>query len=70
MMLKVPDHAKYNNFHGAESEALLVEDAWEVSNQLGGIYTVLKTKAAAMRNRWGDNNLMVGPYNPEAAAFE
>jgi glycogen(starch) synthase len=49
---------------------LVVEVAWEVCNQLGGIYTVLKTKAPAMVNRWGENYLMVGPYNPEAAGIE
>ena len=29
-------------------QSLLVEVGWEVCSQLGGIYTVLKTKAQAM----------------------
>lgn len=49
---------------------LLFEIAWEVCWQLGGIYTVLKTKAAAMIERWGDRYCLVGPYNPHTAAVE
>ncbi len=49
---------------------LLFEIAWEVCWQLGGIYTVLRTKAAAMTARWGDRYCLVGPYNPNTAAVE
>ena len=49
---------------------LLFEIAWEVCWQLGGIYTVLKTKAAAMIERWGDRYCLIGPYNPQTAAVE
>lgn len=49
---------------------LLIEIAWEVCNQIGGIYTVMKTKAPAMVDRWGDNYLMVGPYNPHLSDIE
>ncbi len=49
---------------------LLFECAWEVCWQLGGIYTVLKTKAAAMIKRWGDRYFLIGPYNPQTAAVE
>src|SRR5262249_28924900 len=48
----------------------LFEIAWEVCWQLGGIYTVLRTKAAAMLERWGDNYCLIGPYNPQTAAVE
>jgi glycogen(starch) synthase len=47
-----------------------LEIAWEVCNQIGGIYTVLKTKASVMVERWGKNYLLVGPYTPETAAIE
>ena len=49
---------------------LLFECAWEVCWQLGGIYTVLKTKAASMIERWGDRYCLIGPYNPQTAAVE
>ena len=50
--------------------ALLVEVGWEVCLQLGGIYTVLKTKSAAMKARWGDRYCMIGPYQADAAGIE
>src|SRR3954471_13652784 len=49
---------------------LLFEVAWEVCWQLGGIYTVLKTKAAAMLEKWGDRYCLIGPYNPHTAPME
>ena len=35
---------------------LLFEIAWEVCWQLGGIYTVLRTKAGAMLERWDEGS--------------
>jgi glycogen(starch) synthase len=52
------------------AEPLLFEIAWEVCWQLGGIYTVLRTKAPAMLQRWGDRYCLIGPYNPQTAAYE
>lgn len=49
---------------------LLFEVAWEVCWQLGGIYTVLRSKAACMLERWGDRYCLIGPYNPSTAAVE
>ncbi|HWE95900.1 MAG TPA: glycosyltransferase [Tepidisphaeraceae bacterium] len=49
---------------------LLFEIAWEVCWQLGGIYTVLRSKAATMLERWGDRYCLIGPYNPTTAAVE
>jgi glycogen(starch) synthase len=51
-------------------EPLLFEIGWEVCWQLGGIYTVLRSKAPAMIERWEDRYFMIGPYNPETAALE
>ncbi|MEM6312595.1 MAG: glycogen synthase, partial [Planctomycetota bacterium] len=48
----------------------LFEVGWEVCWQLGGIYTVLRTKALAMTRRWGDRYALVGPYNPATAHGE
>jgi glycogen(starch) synthase len=49
---------------------LLFECAWEVCWQLGGIYTVLRSKSAAMQETWGDRYFLIGPYNPATAALE
>lgn len=49
---------------------LLFECAWEVCWQLGGIYTVLRSKVQAMQDRWGDRYFLIGPYNPSTAAVE
>lgn len=49
---------------------LLFEIAWEVCWQLGGIYTVLRTKADCMKDRWDDRYCLIGPYNPATAAVE
>jgi glycogen(starch) synthase len=48
----------------------LFEIAWEVCWQLGGIYTVLRTKTAAMLERWDERYCLIGPYNPATAALE
>ncbi len=44
------------------SESILLESAWEVCNQVGGIHTVIRTKAASMVEKWGDHYCLVGPY--------
>ena len=55
----------------AEPEsALLFEVAWEVCAQVGGIYTVLRSKAPAMVRRWGDAYCLVGPYREASARVE
>ena len=50
--------------------ALLFEVAWEVCNKIGGIYTVLRTKAQTARAEWGDSYFLLGPYNHHTAALE
>jgi glycogen synthase len=49
---------------------LLVEVAWEVCNRVGGIYTVLRSKAPEVGRRFGDSYLTVGPYNQSQATTE
>ena len=49
---------------------LLFEIAWEVCWQLGGIYTVLRSKADSMKQRWDERYCLIGPYNPQTAAVE
>jgi len=41
---------------------VLFEVSWEVCNKVGGIYTVVKSKAAKMVEAYGDNYFMIGPY--------
>lgn len=40
---------------------LLVEAAWEVCNQVGGIYTVIRSKVPRTVEKWGDNYCLLGP---------
>jgi glycogen(starch) synthase len=54
----------------APQPPLLFEIAWEVCWQLGGIYTVLRSKADCMKDRWDDRYCLIGPYNPQTAAVE
>lgn len=49
---------------------LLIEIAWEVCNQVGGIYTVIRSKVPAMVERWGNDYFLLGPYFPEKALAE
>ncbi|MBI2657674.1 hypothetical protein HYX08_03190 [Candidatus Woesearchaeota archaeon] len=46
---------------------ILLEISWEVCNKVGGIYTVVKSKAAKMAEAYGSNYFMVGPYFPSKA---
>ncbi len=41
--------------------AFLVETAWEVCNQVGGIYTVIRSKVPAMTRQWSDHYCLMGP---------
>jgi glycogen(starch) synthase len=53
---------KRNTNSSALNSSLLVEVAWEVCNQVGGIYTVIRSKAPTMKQIWGDHFCMIGPY--------
>jgi len=52
------------------AESLVCEIAWEVCNQVGGIYTVLRSKVPSMMEMWGKRYVMVGPYNHATASVE
>lgn len=48
---------------------ILFEIAWEVCNQVGGIYTVIRSKVPSVISKWGhDNYCLIGPYFAEQAA--
>src|SRR5689334_7309973 len=48
--------------HRNSPDSYLLEVAWEVCNQVGGIYTVIRSKAPEMMDRWGGRYCMIGPY--------
>ncbi len=54
----------------SEGGAYLFEVAWEVCNQVGGIYQVIRSKVPFMVERWGDHYCCVGPYEASKAAVE
>ncbi|MFI3322538.1 MAG: alpha-glucan family phosphorylase [Rikenellaceae bacterium] len=39
----------------------LFETSWEVCNKVGGIHTVISTKAQTLVNKYGDNYIVIGP---------
>lgn len=43
-------------------DTLLLETAWEVCNQVGGIYTVIRSKAPAIMENHNGHFCMIGPY--------
>lgn len=51
-------------------DAMLCEVAWEVCQQVGGIYTVIRSKVPVMMETWGPRYLLIGPYEPGASPAE
>jgi glycogen(starch) synthase len=66
----VPDEPVPAKPGPSNQPALLFEVAWEVCWQLGGIYTVIRSKVVSMLQRWGDRYCLIGPYNPQTASIE
>ena len=52
------------------SKETLFELAWEACNQVGGIYTVIRSKVPAMVEKWGDDYCLIGPYFENTAGIE
>jgi len=52
------------------SNVALFEVSWEVCNQIGGIYQVLRSKVPTMLERWGDRYFVVGPWLPGMVELE
>ncbi len=40
----------------------IFEISWEIANKVGGIYTVLASKAKYLKNVYGKNYFVIGPY--------
>ena len=51
-------------------DTVLLEIAWEVMNQVGGIYTVIRSKSPSVSEKWGDHYCLVGPYDQRQVAAE
>jgi glycogen synthase len=56
--------------HAASTKPLLCEVSWEVCQQVGGIYTVIRSKAPNVLSHWGHRYCLVGPYNPQTSPTE
>jgi len=46
---------------------MLFEMSWEVCNKVGGIFTVLSSKARQMKEYYDDNYFLIGPYIAESS---
>lgn len=49
---------------------ILFEVAWEICNQIGGIYTFIKSKIPAVTDVREDNYYLLGPYFPDTAKLD
>jgi len=54
----------------ADSSQWFFEVSWEVANKVGGIYTVLKTKAFVTTQELGDQYCLIGPYREDSVWME
>lgn len=62
---------KKNKKKNNATEFMLFETAWEVCNQVGGIYTVIRSKLPSVISKWGaENYCLLGPYFYDQAAAE
>ncbi|MEP4535200.1 MAG: glycosyltransferase [Cyclobacteriaceae bacterium] len=55
---------------GSIKNTLLIETAWEVLNQVGGIYTVIRSKVPTVVPKWDQNYCLLGPYMPHNVSTE
>ncbi len=61
---------KNKSSNSDRADPLLLEIAWEACNQVGGIYTVLRSKVPAMVEKWDNNYCLIGPENQGSASVE
>jgi len=53
-----------------KTKKMVFEIAWEVVNKVGGIYTVLSSKAQEMTEEYKDSYFLIGPYFAEKTKGE
>jgi glycogen synthase len=66
--IEVTDHGEGHGGHAGHT--LVCEVAWEVCQQVGGIYTVLRSKAPTAVKRHGQQYCLIGPYNADITPQE
>ncbi len=52
------------------SPVTLFEVSWEVCNKVGGIYTVVSSKALQTKDEFGEDYFVLGPSLPQNSGFE
>ncbi|KAF6207963.1 hypothetical protein GE061_016412 [Apolygus lucorum] len=57
-------------FSAGQSNRWTFEVAWEVANKVGGIYTVIRSKAYVSTEELGDQYVLFGPYKEACARTE
>jgi glycogen(starch) synthase len=62
--------AESSHESASSTKPLLFEVAWEVCQQLGGIYTVIRSKVPSIVEQWGSRYCLIGPYNPQTSQTE
>jgi glycogen(starch) synthase len=67
---EVIEHSQQVQKHNIAPDAIVCEVSWEVCQQAGGIYTVMRSKAPTAVKRYGSNYCLIGPYNPETTPQE
>ncbi|XP_049852624.1 glycogen [starch] synthase-like [Schistocerca gregaria] len=51
----------------SSAKPLLFDISWEVCRKVGGIYTVITSKAQITVSEWGDRYGLIGPYSEQAS---
>ncbi|CAD5125384.1 DgyrCDS13621 [Dimorphilus gyrociliatus] len=63
-LVKTPEwEDEYLTGNVVASNRWFFEVSWEVANKVGGIYTVIKTKASVTVEELGEQYCLIGPYN-------
>ncbi|XP_033751719.1 glycogen [starch] synthase-like [Pecten maximus] len=69
----IPEYDNYVMDRGLTAAAQnkwVFEIAWEVANKVGGIYTVIKSKAPVTVEELGEQYCLLGPYNESCVRTE
>ncbi|XP_064635665.1 glycogen [starch] synthase-like isoform X3 [Lineus longissimus] len=56
--------------HATHLNKWVFEVAWEVANKVGGIYTVIRSKAGVSVEELGERYILLGPYNESCVRTE
>ncbi len=70
MTTHTTDGAHAEGQDAGSTKPLLFEVSWEICQQVGGIYTVIRSKVPSVVATWGHRYCAVGPYNPQTSPTE